>query len=81
MPYLVYKVVPGPANLVKNLEKLDDFDKFKQAKVFVKAYRVEHNITPEDDIDVKIIFAENALDAEEKLLEKRDKPILMEWEK
>ena len=81
MPYFVYKVIPGPTDLIKNLEKLDEFEKFKQAKVFAKSYRVENNVMPDDDIEVKIIFAENVLDAEEKLLEKREKPILLEWEK
>lgn len=81
MPYFVYKVIPGPANLIKNLEQLDDFEKFKLAKNFAKTYRVEQDIKPDGDVEVKIIFAENALEAEEKLLEKREKPILMEWEK
>ena len=58
MPYFVYKVIPGPANLIKNLEQLDDFEKFKLAKNFAKTYRVEQDIKPDGDVEVKIIFAE-----------------------
>ena len=81
MPYYVYKITPGPTDLVKTLDSLDEFEKFRDAKVFAKSYRVEHDIVPGGGVEVKIIFADNALDAEEKLLEKREQPILMEWEK
>jgi hypothetical protein len=81
MPYFVYKVSPGPTNIVKNLALLDDFEKYKQAKSFTKEKRIELGITSESNEEIKIILAENALEAEEKLLEKREKPILREWEK
>ncbi len=81
MPYFVYKITAGPTELIKNLDQLDEFENFKAAKTFAKAYRQENDILPGGDVEVKIIFADNALDAEEKLLEKREKPILMEWEK
>ena len=37
----------------------------------------------DEDVDntYKVIFAENTLDAEEKLTEIREQPILREWEK
>lgn len=81
MPYFVYKITPGPTDLLKQLDQLAEFDGYKEAKNFAKEKRIELDITYESDEEVKIIMAENALDAEEKLMEKRDKPILQEWEK
>ncbi len=81
MPYYVYKITPGPTDLVKTLDQLNEFEKFRDAKGFAKSYRAEHDILPGGGVEVKIIFADNALDAEEKLLEKREQPVLMEWER
>jgi hypothetical protein len=81
MPYFVYKMSPGPTNIIKNLDLMDKFEKYKDAKHYVKEKRVELNITAESDEELKMILAENELEAEEKLLEKREKPILREWEK
>ncbi|MGV6818731.1 MAG: hypothetical protein ACWA44_15855 [Thiotrichales bacterium] len=81
MPYFVYKITPGPTDLLKQLDQLAEFDSYKEAKNFAKEKRIELDITYESEEEVKIIMAENALDAEEKLMEKRDKPILQEWEK
>ena len=79
MPYYVFKIQPGVTDLVKNMEKLDDFENFKQAKNFVKEKR---NSQSDDDASTyKIIFAENALEAEERLQEQREAPIVREWEK
>ncbi len=79
MPYFVYKIAPGVSKIVKNLEPLDDFEKFKEAKNFAKEKRQQ------DDADAgnvyKIIFAENSIDAEEKLQEQREESIVREWEK
>jgi hypothetical protein len=72
---------PGPTNIIKNLDLMDKFEKYKDAKHYVKKKRVELNITAESDEELKMILAENELEAEEKLLEKREKPILREWEK
>ncbi len=79
MPYFVYKILPGVTKLVKNLEKLDEFENFKQAKNFVKEKRIAQDAN--DQSSYKIIFAENTLEAEERLQEHREKPILREWEK
>jgi hypothetical protein len=79
MPYYIYKITPGPTNLTKSLEKLEQYDTFKEAKQRARAMRAES-----DDSDpsiIKVMFADNELDAEEKLLEKREQPILREWEK
>ncbi len=81
MPYFVYRIAPGPTDLIKNLDHLAEFESYREAKNFAKEKRVEEDITPESKVQIKMIMAENALEAEEKLLEKREKPILQEWEK
>lgn len=79
MPYFVYKIAPGISKIVKNLEPLDNFEKFKEAKNFAKEKRQQEN-ADEGNI-YKIIFAENVIEAEEKLQEQREETILREWEK
>ncbi len=80
MPYYIYKMTsPEGMDLVKNLELINEFDSFKQAKKYVREKRTEF---PEDSAEtIKIMFADNQLLAEEQLLEHRNKPILMEHEK
>jgi hypothetical protein len=79
MPYFVYKIAPGVSKIVKNLEPLEHFEKFKDAKNFVKEKRQQES--SEDGNIYKIIFAENSIDAEEKLQEQREETITREWEK
>lgn len=79
MPYYVFRITAGPTSIVKNLELLDEFEAFKQAKTFVKEHRT--NQAESDDSQIKVMFAENRLQAEELLQEKKDKPIVREWEK
>ena len=79
MPYFVYKIEPAISDLVKNLEMLADFEAYKEAKNFVKGER--NKLSADDKTIYKIIFADNALQAEEQLMEKREAPIVQEWEK
>ncbi len=79
MPYYVYKIIPGPTAMFKNLEVLHEFDAFKDAQQFAKDARTQLAAT--DTANIKVIFADNKLDAEEKLMEVREQPILREWEK
>jgi len=79
MPYFVYKIEPAVSTLVKNLEMLQEFEAYKEAKTFVKNERSK--LAAEDQTTYKIIFADNALQAEEQLMEKREAPIMKEWEK
>ena len=79
MPYYVYTIKPGPTPLIKDLDKIDQFEKFKDAKL--KARDMRSQMAEGADLAVKVIFAESALEAEEKLMETRDAPILREWEK
>ena len=79
MSYYLFKIsAHDNLDLVKNLELLQVFDAFKAAKNEAKKRRAEQ---PLDGVTYKVMFAENQLDAEEKLLEKRDKPVLMEYER
>lgn len=80
MPYFIYKMTAQEGmTLVKNLELLNEFESFKEAKKFARDRRAE---LPEDSNDIiKVMFADNQLLAEEQLLEHREKPILMEHEK
>jgi hypothetical protein len=80
MPYyFIYKITPGPTDLTKSLEKLERHDTFKEAKQRARTLRAE--MAENAPYIIKVMFAESELDAEEKLMEKREQPILTEWEK
>jgi 16S rRNA U516 pseudouridylate synthase RsuA-like enzyme len=79
MPYYIYKITAGPTALVKTLEKLEQYDSFKEAKTHARNMRAD--ISEGDSHQIKVMFAETELEAEEKLMEKREAPILREWEK
>lgn len=77
--YFIYKITQTPGSMIKQLEKIDRFDKYKDAKKQVKSLRENQ---PADSLSLfKIMFAENELEAEEKLQEKREEQIIQEWEK
>lgn len=79
VPYYLYKISASQASdLIKNLELLDRFDQFREAKNTAKQLRKE---SESDAYIYKVIFADNPLQAEELLLEKREKPVLMEYER
>lgn len=79
MPYFIYKIAPGITKIVKNIEPLADFEKFKEAKNFAKEKRQQEDADSGNTF--KVIFAENIIDAEEKLQEQREETIVREWEK
>lgn len=79
MPYFVYNITPGATDLLKTLEFQEQFDSYRDARNFARDRRSE--LGAGTDVNVKLIFAASPLEAEEKLLEHREKPILMEWEK
>ena len=79
MPYFVYKIAPGISKIVKNIEPLAEYEKFKEAKNFAKEKRQEEEA--DSGNTYKVIFAENSIDAEEKLQEQREETIVREWEK
>ena len=80
MPYYVFKMSsPEGMALVKNLELIGDYESFRDAKNFAKNQRSELDNT--DTAQIKVMFADNQLLAEEQLMQHRDKPIVMEHEK
>jgi hypothetical protein len=79
MPYYIYRITsPEGMELVKNLELLDEFDSFKEAKSCVRDLREKLD---GEGAAIKVMFAENQLLAEELLMEHREKPVTMEHEK
>ena len=80
MPYYVYKISNSDGiGLIKKLHLIDEFQAFREAKIKVKEIRA--NSEPDSEVIYKVIFADNQLIAEEQLLEKREKPTLMEYER
>ena len=68
MPYFVYKLFQGP---VRTTEPLGEFARYFEASRFAKARRAQLS---QDTCAVRVVFAENALDAEEALLNPREAP-------
>ena len=79
MPYYIYKITPGPTDLLKTMEKLDQYDNYKEARNRARSMRAE--MSEGDNYIIKVMFAASELEAEEQLMEKREQPILREWEK
>ena len=78
MAYYVFKITQ-PTPIVKNLDFLTSFESFREAKMFARTQRAE--LPAGTNITVKMVHAVNQLQAEELLLETREKPVLKEWEK
>jgi len=66
MPYYIYRIPTGP---VKILEKLTQFDAYKDASVEAKRMRKEVDLTK---MTIKVVFGENELQAEEALMSVRE---------
>ncbi len=80
MPYYVFKMSsPEGMELVKNLELIDDYESFRDAKNFAKSQRA--TLDKDDTAQIKVMYADNQLLAEEQLLAYREKPVVMEHEK
>jgi hypothetical protein len=79
MPYYLFKIsMRDDLELVRQLDLLEVYDAFRPAKAEAKKLRAEQ---PLDGVTYKVMFAQNQLEAEELLSEKRDKPVLMEHER
>ncbi|VAW92215.1 hypothetical protein MNBD_GAMMA23-254 [hydrothermal vent metagenome] len=79
MPYFLYKMLPSVSNLVKNIEQVGEYKIYKEAKQKAKELRTTTEADP--DITYRIIFADNVIEAEERLHEKRPETVVKEWEK
>lgn len=79
MPYYLYKILPDESiDLVTQLDLLAVFDDFREAKTEARRLRRDQ---PLSRGRYQVMFAENQLSAEEQLLQKREKPILLEHER
>jgi hypothetical protein len=65
MAYFVYDIHPP-----KRLEFVDEFDAYREAKLFTRARR--QKLTPEDAFTVRMIFAPSREQAERLLREVRE---------
>ena len=79
MPYYVYKMESAELAILKQLELIGDYEKFQEAKKFARSIREQQ--AEGDKAEIKVMFADNQLAAEEMLMENREKPIVMEHEK
>lgn len=79
MPYYIYQIEQSAGAVVKKLQLVNSFDNYKQAKSEIRRLRVSQQQL--EDGQWQMIFAESELQAEELLQEKREAPVLMEWEK
>lgn len=79
MPYYVFKVETAELAILKQLDLIKTFEKFKEAKLFAREVRAEQ--VEGDMAEIKVFFADNQLAAEEMLMEAREKQIVMEHEK
>jgi hypothetical protein len=68
MPYFIYKLLEGP---VRTIEPLGVFARYSEAGKFAKARRAE---LTQDTCAIRVVFAENALAAEEALMNPREAP-------
>lgn len=66
MPYYIYRVATGPVTI---LEKLTQFDAFRDASAEAKRMRKEVDLTK---MKIKVVFGENEMQAEEALLSVRE---------
>ena len=76
MPYFVFKYQD---NKFRSVEHIDTFDVYKDARALLKDLRKKKS--PDNPNAYKVVYAEDMLEAEMLILEKRDAPILREWEK
>lgn len=77
MPYFLYKI-HRRAGLAA-LEYITRFDAFPEAKRRAREMRAE--LPADSDCTVKMVFADSEEAAADLLAEKREPPILREWEK
>ena len=76
MPYFVFHLVRDGRMRLDEINLVDQFDAYKEAKQFARAQR-----ELDTGKEIKIMFEEDASMAESKLAEQRDAPIMREWEK
>ncbi|WP_298610660.1 hypothetical protein [uncultured Thiothrix sp.] len=78
MPYYVFRITQTTP-ILKTLEHQGTHAAYQAARQQVRSLRAA--AAPSDKASYKLIFAANQLEAEERLQEQREQPVLMEWEK
>ncbi len=79
MPYYIFQVKQSSGSIVRQLQLASKFDDYRLAKSEIRKLRATQ---PQQNDEIwKMVFAESELQAEELLQEKREEPVLMEWEK
>lgn len=79
MPYFIYRITQAPAPMARKVDLIDSFDAYKEARSLARSIRTQ--LAPDDKTIIKLIFADNQLEAEQRLTEAREAPVLKEWEK
>jgi hypothetical protein len=70
MPYFIYQIETLPGGAMKRLDKLAAFASFKEASAAAKKFRAAPDLPP--GCTVKVMFAENELQAEDLLSQPRE---------
>ncbi|MEA3413417.1 MAG: hypothetical protein U9R74_18055 [Pseudomonadota bacterium] len=78
MPYHVYRITRGSSGETRKLELIELFGSYRDARTLAREKRNEPLGRGEE---IKIIFADNQNEAEVRLREVREAPVLKEWEK
>ena len=79
MPYFLYRLGErDELDLIREIHLLQAFDDYRAARTEARRLRAEQ---ARAGTSYKVIFADSQLEAEERLLEKREKPVLMEHER
>lgn len=78
MPYFIFKVQKEGGE-TRDLEYVGCLDRFKEAKAEVRTMRA--GLPAGSDCMVRMVFAGDRAEAEARLRERREAPILREWEK
>jgi len=78
MPYYIFQIEQTSTAIVRKMALSSTFEQYRDAKLEIRKLRAAQ---VSETQEFKMIFAESELQAEELLQEKREAPILMEWEK
>ena len=79
MPYFIYKITPGDTPTAKKLDLVNEHESYRDAKQEVRSLRIEQ--PAEASHSYRIMFAASQGEAEQRLLEVREEPVVKEWEK
>jgi len=78
MPYYIFDIEQTSNAIIRKLTLKTTFESYREAKAEIRKLRASQTSR---NGELKMIFAESELQAEELLQEKREAPVLMEWEK